>query len=251
MTEQFVLLVSSKEKGFLSNSMKEALTKEGIASKIVPAGDMSINEYINMSFGVMIIDCNESPLIMQPIKHKCYELGKKVILYGSSEELDSLKRIFIDSMIYREYVRPAVAEDVVQGVRKLYERVQRQSIMKNILVVDDNGVLLRTIMTWLEGKYSVTLANSAARAMEAIRKSIPDLILLDYEMPICSGAEFMKILANEDITKDIPVIFLTSRSDAATVREVMELKPKGYILKTTPQEQLLNKIAEYFDSIED
>ena len=67
----------------------------------------------------------------------------------------------------------------------------------------------------------------------------PDLILLDYEMPVCSGAQFLEMLHSEPQTKNIPVIFLTSRSDEETVKKVIELGPQGYLLKSQPKEKIL------------
>ena len=87
---------------------------------------------------------------------------------------------------------------------------------------------------------------SASMAKLAIKERKPDLILLDCNMPKVSGPEFMEQLRADDATKDIPIIFLTSRDDAATVKHVLELKPEGYILKSTPKEKMLAVIADYF-----
>lgn len=117
---------------------------------------------------------------------------------------------------------------------------------KNILVVDDSGQMLRTILGWLEGKYNVRLANSAETAAVSINKDIPDLILLDYEMPEVSGPEFFVQLREKERTKDIPVIFLTAQNDADSVRAVLELRPQGYILKTTASTTLVEKLDDFF-----
>lgn len=117
---------------------------------------------------------------------------------------------------------------------------------KHILLVDDAGVYLRAVMGYLEGLYDVTPVISASMAKLAIKERKPDLILLDCNMPKVSGPEFMEQLRSDDATKDIPIIFLTSRDDAATVKHVLELKPEGYILKSTPKEKMLAVIADYF-----
>ena len=117
---------------------------------------------------------------------------------------------------------------------------------KTILVVDDSGQMLRTILGWLEGKYKVKLANSAETAAVSINKDIPDLILLDYEMPEVSGPEFFKQLKENDKTKDIPVIFLTAQSNADLVKAVLALRPQGYILKTTSGTTVVEKVDEFF-----
>ncbi len=115
---------------------------------------------------------------------------------------------------------------------------------KKILVVDDSGMALRTMMEYLEDTYDVALANSASKADEAIDKSIPDLILLDNEMPECSGAEFLQKLRSQPWTKDIPVVFLTSANDFATVKKLLDLKPEGFVLKSTQKAELLKTIKD-------
>lgn len=119
-------------------------------------------------------------------------------------------------------------------------------LRKHILLVDDAGVYLRSVMGYLEGLYDVTPAISANMAKREIKTKKPDMILLDCNMPDVSGPEFMEQLRADEETKDIPIIFLTSKDDAATVKRVLELKPEGYILKSTPKEKMLSVIATYF-----
>jgi len=118
---------------------------------------------------------------------------------------------------------------------------------KTILVVDDSGPMLRTVMGWLENNYTVLLANSAKTALDAINRKKPDLMLLDYEMPIVSGPQLLQMLREDENTSDIPVIFLTARSDTDSVKAVLALRPQGYILKTTATAALvIDKIEQYF-----
>ena len=79
-----------------------------------------------------------------------------------------------------------------------------------------------------------------------MQENSPDLILLDYEMPICSGPQFLEMIRAEEKTANIPVIFLTSKDDAAAVKEVLALKPAGYLLKTSPPKVIIDSIANYF-----
>ncbi|MCQ2979188.1 MAG: response regulator, partial [Clostridia bacterium] len=117
---------------------------------------------------------------------------------------------------------------------------------RKILVVDDSPVFLRTISEWLELCYNVSICPSATAAFHMIEVTKPDLILLDYEMPVCTGAQFLEMLHSEQQTKDIPVIFLTSRSDEETVKKVLELGPQGYLLKSQPKENILEALQKYF-----
>ncbi len=113
---------------------------------------------------------------------------------------------------------------------------------KHILVVDDNAQTLRNLKNVLEKDYRVTLANSGIKAITCIGKDRPDLVLLDYEMPVYNGKQtFEMIQADEDIA-NIPVVFLTGVNDREHIKEVLLLKPAGYLLKPTPKEKLINTI---------
>lgn len=248
MAQEYLLLVSNNEKGFIVNSIVEALKKEEIQVRNVQIDELGLGVYIEGSLGVFIADSYENQHRLNAIKGKCYELNKQVILYGSPAELDAMKRVFVDSMIHAEFLRPAEMEEIVKQVKLLRIKAENQNNKKTVLVVDDSPIMLRTMMEWLEDKYTVLLSKSASAALDVLYKERPDLILLDYEMPICTGAQFMEILSRQDETKNIPIIFLTSRSDEKTVKEVMQLKPKGYILKSTPQELLLKKINQFFEN---
>ena len=66
-----------------------------------------------------------------------------------------------------------------------------------------------------------------------------DLILLDYEMPVVDGPQVLQMLRQEEETAHIPVLFLTGNGSREAVSRVMELKPDGYILKSTTRGDLL------------
>ena len=118
---------------------------------------------------------------------------------------------------------------------------------KHILIVDDNAMLLRTMKHLLDEAYSVGVAVSGAQALKAMEKKQPDLVLLDQEMPQMSGKEvFLKIKEN-DAWKDIPVMFLTSATDAETVEELMSLNPAGYIGKPPEKNRLFEAIRSVLD----
>ena len=115
---------------------------------------------------------------------------------------------------------------------------------KKVLVVDDNAQTLRTIKDMLDKKYNVSLANSGMKAMTSIGKNRPDVILLDYEMPVCDGRQTLEMIrADEDLTQ-IPVIFLTGVNDREHIEAVLKLMPAGYLLKPAVAEKLITAIEK-------
>ena len=119
--------------------------------------------------------------------------------------------------------------------------------MKKILVIDDSFIQLRLIQRYLSEEYDVYLSSSAMEGLEIAKRKMPDLIIMDYDMPIINGAEATKYLLDDDRTKGIPVIFLTAINRPATVMEVSKLKPAGYLLKPVTPEDLIARIERVFD----
>lgn len=78
--------------------------------------------------------------------------------------------------------------------------------------------------------------------MTSIGKKRPDLILLDYEMPVCDGKMTLEMLRADKNLATIPVMFLTAINDRESIEAVLKLKPAGYLLKPPAKERLLAEI---------
>lgn len=120
---------------------------------------------------------------------------------------------------------------------------------QKILVVDDSMTIRMGMRRLLAGKYEVSEVDSGTAAIRAITLDRPDLILLDYEMPVCDGSHVFEMLRSEKEFEDIPVIFLTSRDDPESVRKVLSLKPEGYLLKYLKPADIKNRIDEFFNKM--
>jgi len=82
-----------------------------------------------------------------------------------------------------------------------------------IFIVDDSYVKQEVTKRAISDYYDVMFASSGKEALDMLENEIPDLILLDVEMPGMNGYEVIKIIKSMDRLKDIPVIFLTARTD--------------------------------------
>lgn len=140
---------------------------------------------------------------------------------------------------------PIVAENAMEEVKKYVEK-KKTSKKKKILIVDDSE-LVREAMKRLFGlEYEVTPASSGLAAIRCITLNRPDLILLDYEMPVCDGSQVLEMIRAEEDFADIPVFFLTGRVDKETVKKVIALKPTGYLVKTQNMSEIKKGIDNYF-----
>ncbi len=130
--------------------------------------------------------------------------------------------------VFREFVND----------RYLYEK-------KHILVVDDDSDYLSHIKEQLEEFYRVTCVRSGMDAYRVMNKTKPDLILLDYLMPVENGPAVLKKIRASREWRDVPVIFLTGVSEKTTViRTLTELRPRGYVVKPCKKSELVAKIID-------
>lgn len=118
---------------------------------------------------------------------------------------------------------------------------------KKILVVDDSATIRTAMKQLLREDYEVALAESGVAAIRAITLNRPDLILLDYEMPVCDGRQTLEMLRSEKSFAEIPVIFLTGQGDPAVVKKLLSLKPAGYLLKYLKAGDIKKKIDDFFE----
>ncbi|MFZ4547269.1 MAG: hybrid sensor histidine kinase/response regulator [Bacteroidales bacterium] len=100
-----------------------------------------------------------------------------------------------------------------------------------ILVVDDQPTNIKVIASILGQKYSLSFANNGMNALKILEKSLPDLILLDIMMPEMDGFEVCKRIKENENTREIPIIFLTAKTDIADVIKGFNLGAVDYIIK--------------------
>ena len=117
---------------------------------------------------------------------------------------------------------------------------------KKILIVDDSTFILKTMQRLLGSDYEIMTATSGMSAIRSIVLDKPDLVLLDYEMPVCKGSQILEMIRSEEEFVDIPVIFLTSRVDKEGVQKVLEFKPNGYLSKSLSPEVIKKEIDNFF-----
>jgi len=113
---------------------------------------------------------------------------------------------------------------------------------KTIFIVDDDITNLALGNDTLCQLYKVFTMNSGARLLKMLENHIPDLILLDVEMPELSGYETIQILKNKEETKNIPVIFLTAQSNVESELKGLSLRAMDYIIKPFSPPLLLKRI---------
>ncbi len=144
---------------------------------------------------------------------------------------------------------PLDASNAMDEIGKYLLEKERNTKQK-ILIVDDSITIRQGMKRLLMENYDVSEVHSGVAAIRAITLDRPDLILLDYEMPVCDGSHVLEMLRSEKEFADIPVIFLTTRDDPESVKKVISLKADGYLLKYLKPTDIKKRIDDYFKAKE-
>lgn len=245
------LLIVSETQSYLIGNIKTQL--EMLNHKVFQAPFKVQQIFDNMQEceGILLYIEEDYETKMQEllyIKDRALEQDYPVFLLGAQADMDKMTDTMGSAKIPLKFARPIDVKKVAQDI-DIFIKNNGKAGKKKILVVDDSGAVLRNVKGWLEDKYAVTLANSGTTAIKSISLNRPDLVLLDYEMPIVDGAQVLEMIRSENDFSDIPVIFLTSKGDKDSVMKVMALKPEGYLLKTLPPEEIVAAIDDFFEKL--
>ena len=243
-----ILLIGDK-KSFMVTSIAKELKEEGF-DVVQSTHNVTEIERIEDKPNVYLIyveDLDDMMEFFVYLRDRVVESDISISVIGSPDEIQKIYNTASRDKIAAAFERPV---NVKELARKMQDVVQSEEVRlqkKKILVVDDDGTMLRTIKSWLSEKYQVFMVNSGTAAIAFLAKNQVDLILLDYEMPVITGPKVLEMLRSEPSTSDIPVMFLTVKSDKESVMQVLSLKPEKYLLKTMPPKELLANIDEFFE----
>ena len=103
--------------------------------------------------------------------------------------------------------------------------------MKHILLVDDVTLNIKCAVEILKDSYEITTAKSGRKALLSLKETVPDLILLDEDMPEMSGYDVLEKIKAEANLADIPVIFLTENEGRLSESSGLSMGVADYICK--------------------
>jgi len=116
----------------------------------------------------------------------------------------------------------------------------------NILVVDDNAYMRRLTRMMLTnlGAKSVLEAPDGLAALEVIRSADPDVMLLDWDMPVLNGIEVLRIVRSPGVfpRPNLPVIMLATRAQRSHVSEALRAGANEFLLKPTSPKALCDRL---------
>ncbi|HYC03582.1 MAG TPA: response regulator [Azospirillaceae bacterium] len=117
--------------------------------------------------------------------------------------------------------------------------------MKSCLVVDDSRVVRKVARKILEElNFSCAEAEDGKQAMDHCAKTMPDAILLDWNMPVMTGIEFLRRLRKMSGGQAPKVVFCTTENDLAHIQEALSAGANEYIMKPFDSEIIQTKFQQ-------
>lgn len=151
-----------------------------------------------------------------------------------------------------EEEKEKIVKEREEAAKRAVEELQRLSrgSRKHILIVDDDKNILKLLKSALEDRYDVTAIANGKMALKFLETKTPDLIFLDYQMPVMNGPEVFRSIKKSSSFADIPIVFLTGIAEREKITEVISLKPQGYLLKPINMERVNEKIKALLEEVD-
>ncbi|GAX42563.1 multi-component transcriptional regulator [Tolypothrix sp. NIES-4075] len=139
-------------------------------------------------------------------------------------------------------VRPVTAAQIWDMATQLLQRTQSQAV--NILAVDDDPVFLAALRPMLEPwGIRLTKLDDPLRFWEVLRSTVPDLLILDIDMPQVSGLELCQAVRADPEWQGLPILFLTAKSDRSYIQQIFTIGADDYLNKPVVPAELLTRIT--------
>ena len=117
---------------------------------------------------------------------------------------------------------------------------------ERILVVDDTPANIQTVAAILKGEgYQLSVATSGTQALEVLERTRPDLILLDVMMPGLDGFETCRRIKASEAWRDVPIIFLTAKTETGDIVQGFEVGAVDYVGKPFNGHELLARVSTH------
>ncbi|MEP6785610.1 MAG: response regulator [Sphingomonadales bacterium] len=114
---------------------------------------------------------------------------------------------------------------------------------RTCLVVDDSKVIRKVARHILETlDFEVDEAGDGREALDRCAKALPDVVLLDWNMPVMSGIEFLRELRSSDVTPRPKVVFCTTENGTAHIKAALDAGADEYVMKPFDRDTLASKL---------
>jgi len=174
-----------------------------------------------------------------------------VVFFTSNNDRESvLKGLSLGAVDYiiKPFETPSLLECIEKHVaasRTEKDKEKEEDERPRILAVDDVISILKTIKAALHANYIVHTISNPESVIDFLKLRKPDLILLDYLMPVYNGFELIPMIRELSEYKDTPIIMLTSEGTISNIKEAVSLGACDFIVKPFKENELNEKVAKH------
>ena len=140
--------------------------------------------------------------------------------------------------------KPVSKDNLVNKLQEVYQAKTTKHDKKTVLMIDDDMSYLKQLNNMLCDSYNIIMINSAKLALNYLMKNTPDVILLDYQMPLYNGANIMNMIQKNPDRKPVPVIILSGTLDRSSLQECYAYNPFAYLAKPASKDTLIENIEK-------
>jgi PAS domain S-box-containing protein len=234
-----------------SEQMTRYLTEIGVSVDVCTDGSQAARLATQLQPDVILLDILLPNLngweVLKQIKSNT-ETGKiPVIVVSVIDEREKALELGATDLL----VKPITRLQLLNAIKTAFSNkfTNKTTTEKVILLVEDNEANIETITSYLVvNGYEVIIANNGNEAIELARKKIPNLILMDIQMPGMDGLSATKIIRTDNNLKDIPIIAMTALAMNGDQEKCLEAGVNSYISKPLKLKELVKLIGKFLNS---
>lgn len=147
-------------------------------------------------------------------------------------------------------LKPISKDTLIETVMEAYRKKTEKGNKKIILAIDDDMTYLKHLNSLLKDTYHVIMINSARLALNYLSNHVPDIILLDYKIPLFNGVTLMRLIQQNSLCQNVPFIILSGELDVEVLKELYPYKPAAVLAKPVEKEVLLEHIQQTLSNSE-
>ncbi|MDR2546190.1 MAG: response regulator [Lachnospiraceae bacterium] len=248
---------SSRRKIFLVDDVKYYLVaiKERLKSKYeiypIQTAESLLEMLVNVTPELILLDINMPDtdgfeIIKMLKENPTYETIPVVFLTGSKDKESMVKAMKLGANDF--ILKPFTDNDIIDSVEVQLNPQAKARNKPIVLAIDDNPSILMSVKQLLSDSYTVFTLPKAESCREILKVTVPDLFLLDIQMPTLSGFDLVAIIREHEEHELTPIVFLTSESDVNTVSKAIYMGAVDYITKPIDDAILREKMAAHLKS---
>ena len=208
---------------------------------------------------IILLDVNMPEVdgyeVIKNLKENKYYANIPVIFFTSNNDRESvLKGLSLGAVDY--IIKPFETNNLVECIEKHItasrsekEKDKEDDGRPRILAVDDVVSILKTIKAALHANYKVHTINRPEAVLDFLKLRKPDLILLDYLMPVYNGFELIPMIRELPGYEETPIIMLTSEGTITNIKEAISLGACDFIVKPFKENELNEKVAKHVKAV--